>query len=533
VFGMALSVASTVVLVRGLTDQQQLHSLHGHVAVGWLVVEDLFTVLMLIALPALAAQGTATGGADGGLWASLGWTAVKLLGLVALYAGGTHLVPWFLQHVARLKSRELFTLAVLGIALGVAYGSSVALSVSMALGAFLGGMIVGRSDLSHQAAADALPLRDAFAVLFFVSVGMLFDPGFLLERPLLVLATLAIVLVVKPLSALLITLVCGYPVRTGLTVAAGLAQVGEFSFIVGGLGLSLGILPAEANHAIVAAALVSIAANPLMFLLVSPLEGRLRRVPGLGRWLADRSGAFAALPAAPQAAPPSGHVVLCGHGRTGRVIARLVRERGWPLVVVEQDRVTALRLRRDGVDAIHGDAANDLTLERTGLAHAKVLLVTLADPLATRHIVEAARRIAPAVDIVARAASESERRHLADRHGVDSVLAELELAIEMSRHTVQRFGVGSIEAQAIALDMRRGVFSPRGGAKVFEVRVGPSSRALGQRLATLGLGRGVLVMAIDRAGDLIVPDGSTELREGDVVLLVAHAERVAELHEVF
>ncbi len=536
VFGMALSVASTVVLVRGLGDQRQLQTLHGHVAVGWLVVEDLFTVLMLIALPALA-SGAGADGADGsgdpGLAASLGWTALKLVGLAALYVGGTHVVPRFLQHVARLQSRELFTLAVLGIALGVAYGSAELLSVSMALGAFLGGMIVGRSDLSHQAAADALPLRDAFAVLFFVSVGMLFDPGFLIERPLLVLATLAIVLLVKPVSALLITLACGYPVRTGLTVAAGLAQVGEFSFIVGGLGQSLDLLPAAANQAIVAAALLSIAVNPLAFLLVTPLEGRLRRVAGLGRWLADRGGALATLPPADEHTTASGHVVLCGHGRTGRVLARMVRERGWPLVVVEQDRATALRLRREGVAAIHGDAANDVTLHRTALARAKVLLITLTDPLATRHIVEAARRVAPSIEIVARATSESERRHLAERHGVESVLAELELAIEMSRHTLQHFGISSIEAQAIALDLRRGLFSPRGGAKVIEAKVTASSRALGKQLATLGLGRGVLVMAIDRAGDLIVPDGQTDLQVGDVVLLVAHAERVAALHEVF
>ncbi len=320
VFGMALSVASTVVLVRGLTDTRQLDSLQGHVAVGWLVVEDLFTVLILIALPALA-------GSSGGLAAEAGLLALKIAGLCVLYAVGTRVVPWFLQHVSRLRSRELFTLAVLGIALGVAYGSAELFSVSMALGAFLGGMIVGRSELSHQAAADALPLRDAFAVLFFVAVGMLFDPRFVLERPLLVLATLGIVLLIKPVSALLITLAVGYPIRTGVTVAAGLAQVGEFSFIVGGIGRDLGLLPNDAYQAIVAAALVSIALNPLGFATIGAVEERLRRLPVLGRWAA-RAGGLAPAKGANHAEPAlRGHAVLCGHGRTGRVLARLLRER--------------------------------------------------------------------------------------------------------------------------------------------------------------------------------------------------------------
>src|SRR5688572_7015277 len=266
VFGLALSVASTVVLVRGLTDHRLLASPQGHAAIGWLVVEDLFTVLILVALPALAATG------ERSLPAILGATGLKMLGLSAVYVAGIFVVPRFLLLVARLRSRELFTLAVLAIALGVAWGSAELFSVSMALGAFLGGMVVGQSELSHQAAADALPLRDAFAVLFFVAVGMLFDPSFVLQRPLLVLATLFIVLLVKPVSALLITLAVGYPIRTGVTVAAGLAQIGEFSFIVAGLGKSLDLVPEDAYQAIVAAALVSIALNPLGFATIGLFE---------------------------------------------------------------------------------------------------------------------------------------------------------------------------------------------------------------------------------------------------------------------
>ena len=519
VFGLALSVASTVVLVRGLTDQRQLHSLHGHVAVGWLVVEDLFTVLILVALPALA------GSSEGGLLESLGWTALKLAGLAVLYVGGTRFVPWFLQHVSRLQSRELFVLAVLGIALGVAYGSAALFSVSMALGAFLGGMIVGRSELSHQAAADALPLRDAFAVLFFVAVGMLFEPRFLLERPLLILATLGIVLVVKPVSALLITLFIGFPIRTGLTVGAGLGQIGEFSFIVGGLGQQLGILPHEATQAIVAAALISIALNPAYFLLVEPLEARLRGIRSLSRWVTGRAGELAKIPSGQDAAiAGGGHVVLCGHGRSGRVIGRMLRERKLPLVVIEQDRATVLDLRSQGVAAIHGDAANELILERASIDRARLLLITLADPLATRQAIEAARRLSPGIEIVARVDTEAERHHLSHRHRVDGVLAELELAIEMSRHTLQRFGVSQIEAQAVALDMRRGVFAPRDSARVVEVRIAPNSRAAGRQLAELALGKGILVMAIDRDGDLLVPDGQTRIEVGDLVLLLTSGE---------
>jgi CPA2 family monovalent cation:H+ antiporter-2 len=527
VFGLALSVASTVVLVRGLTDQNQLQSLHGHVAIGWLVVEDLFTVLILVALPALA------GSSEGSLAANLGWTTVKVLGLGVLYVGGTRVVPWFLLHVAKLQSRELFTLAVLGIALGIAYGSAVLLSVSMALGAFLGGMIVGQSELSHQAAADALPLRDAFAVLFFVSVGMLFEPQFLVDRPLLVLATLAIIVVVKPLSAILITLLLGYPIRTGLTVGAGLGQIGEFSFIVGGLGRSIGLLPADAHQAIVAAAMISIALNPLMFGMVTGAEERLRKLPWLNRWLANRSGHLGERPAHDGSASPlENHVVLCGHGRTGRVVARMLRERKWPLVVIDQDRATVQQLRRDGVVAIHGDAANEFILERANIDRARIVLITLPDALATRQIVENVLKRSPNVEIVARAKTEAERQHLRKMGKVEGLSAELELAVEMSRHTLQRFGVSQIEAQAIALDLRRGVFAPRDGARVIEVRIAADSQAQGKRLADLGLGKGTLVMAIDRSGHLLVPDGMTQLQAGDLVLLVTSPETMQRIREL-
>ncbi|MBL8747543.1 MAG: cation:proton antiporter [Planctomycetes bacterium] len=528
VFGMALSVASTVVLVRGLTDLRQMHSVHGHVAVGWLVVEDLLTVLMLIALPALAGGDA---GGNGGLLASLGGMVLKIAGLGVLYVVGQRVVPWFLQQVARLQSRELFTLAVLGIALGVAFGSAVLFDVSMALGAFLGGMIVGQSESSHQAAADALPLRDAFAVLFFVSVGMLFDPGFVVERPGLVLGALAIILVVKPVAALAITLMVGYPIRTAVTVAAGLAQIGEFSFIVGHLGKDLKILSPEGHQAIVVAALVSIALNPLCFAAIAPMEAWLRRFPGLSRWIADRPGELAKLPSAHDA-ELRGHAVVCGHGRSGRVLARLLRERQWPLLVIDQDRATVQALRREGVAAIHGDAANPFVLERAALAQARIVVVTLSDPISTRQIVEFVRHEAPELEIIARVQSEAERHELGKVGRADGVLAEEELAIEMARHVVQRFGASQLEAQAIALDLRRGVYAPRDGARVLEIRVRDESRAAGRPLADLGLGKGILVMAIDRKGALLVPDGQTRLEVGDLVLLITSGELTAQAKEL-
>jgi monovalent cation:H+ antiporter-2, CPA2 family len=394
-------------------------------------------------------------------------------------------------------------------------------------------MIVGRSDLSHQAAADALPLRDAFAVLFFVGVGMLFDPRFLIEEPLLVLATLAIVLVVKPLTAIVISLAVGYPVRTGLTVGAGLAQIGEFSFIVGALGQSLGLLPPAANQAIVAAALLSIAANPLALRTIEPLEARLRR----SRWIA-RLSARAALPA-PAAAGGHGakpalrdHVVLCGYGRSGRVIGRMLREREWPLVVIEQDRRIVEALRGDGVEVVHGDAAAEWTLELAGAATAKIVVVTLPDPLATRQIVGAVRRHGPNAAIVARVGSEAERHHLEHKHDVVGVLAELELAVEMSRHVLHRFGTSEIEAQTVAHDLRSGVFVPRDGARVLEVRVRAQSPAAGKRLADLALGKGVLVMAIERSGQLVVPDGQSQLEIEDRILLVADRESAHRVRDL-
>jgi CPA2 family monovalent cation:H+ antiporter-2 len=272
VLGMALSVASTVVLLRGLEDHGLVSTPAGHVAIGWLIVEDILTVIVLVVIPMLGQTGGSTATSDG-LSRALAIALVKLAALVALvFVAGSRVVPWALVHVARLRSRELFTLTILALAIAVASAAAVLFGASMALGAFLAGMVVGQSPVSQQAAADALPLRDAFAVLFFVSVGMLFEPAFLIREPLLLVAALAVVLIGKPLAALAVVAILGYSTRTGLVVAVGLAQIGEFSFILGELARHHGLLSETAYSLLVACALVSISLNPLLFRCLDPIE---------------------------------------------------------------------------------------------------------------------------------------------------------------------------------------------------------------------------------------------------------------------
>jgi CPA2 family monovalent cation:H+ antiporter-2 len=458
-------------------------------------------------------------------------TVLNLAGLALVYAAAVRIVPWFLGHVARLQSRELFTLAVLAAAVGVAYGSAQAFGVSLALGAFLGGLVVGHSDLSHQAAADALPLRDAFAVLFFVSVGMLFDPAYLLAHPGLVLLTVVIVLLAKPLAAVVIVVALRYPLRTALTVSAGLAQIGEFSFIVGGLGRTLDLLPPDALHAILAAAFLTIALNPLLFRLVAPAETLLRRWSWLARHAA---GAAAAGVAHDQDEPRRGHVVLCGHGRVGSLLARVLYERGTQLLVIEQDRSTVQALAGGQVAALHGDASNPYVLALAQLPTARLLLITLPDPIATRQIVDQARLLNPRLPVVARVHATGERQHLERQQGVEAVLGELELSLEMARLALQKLGVSAIEAQAVALDHRRrsGQSTEPSGARVLEAQVRAGSPAEGKSLTELGLGRGALVMAISRAGEFLVPDGQTRLAGGDTLLVIADREGLPRVREL-
>ncbi len=380
--------------------------------------------------------------AGAGLLAAIGWTLAKVLAFLAfMLVVGRRAVPWLLERVARTGSRELFTLAVLAIALGIAVGAASLFGVSFALGAFFAGVVISESDLSHKAAADALPLQDAFAVLFFVSVGMLFDPSILLRQPLQVVAVVLIILVGKSLAAFFIVLAFRYPLRTALTISASLAQIGEFSFILGALGISLGLLPPEARSLVVAGALLSITLNPVMFRLVAPLERWVQARPALAR-LANRT-AGAALPGLAGAARGRrlrGHAVLVGHGRVGSRVAAALSERAIPYVVIENDRESAAALGASGVAVLYGDAARPGLLEHAGLAHARLLLVTTPDPFEARAVIELARRIHPAIDIAVRTHSDAEREHLEGLEVGRAVMGERELADAMSRYALERFG---------------------------------------------------------------------------------------------
>jgi len=456
VLGLAVSVASTVVLLRALAERNALNSIHGHVAVGWLIVEDLFTVLVLVLLPAIA---TATSGAGGGIeqvLLTVGTALVKVAVLTALMlVVGARLVPWVLVQVTYTGSRELFTLAVLALALGIAVMAALVFGASPALGAFMAGIVVGESDLSHQAAADALPLRDAFAVLFFVSVGMLFDPSFLLTAPLQILAVLALVILVKGLAALAIVAALGYPLRTGLTVAAGLAQVGEFSLIVAELGRGLNMLPEEGRSLILAAAIISITLNPFLFRAVDPIEDWIRRRPRLAGLIERRKGPLSQPPTGEHEVPRRGHAVICGFGKVGGLVAHALDRRGFTYIVIDQDRRQVEELRKRGVTAFYGDAANPVFLEHANVGQASVLVIALADPPVSRHIIDQARKLNQRVRIVARTSSEAERAYLLGRDVNDVVLGEREVAAEMARYTLHRLGVTGPELQYIIQGLRQ------------------------------------------------------------------------------
>jgi CPA2 family monovalent cation:H+ antiporter-2 len=437
VFGLAISVASTVVLLRVLTDNNELHTPAGHIAVGWLVVEDLFTVLVLVLLPVLFGAGQA---GPEGIARALGWSVVKLALLVVftLQVGG-RFIPWLLGRMAATRSRELFTLAVLVVALGIAVGAAKLFGVSMALGAFLAGMVVRQSDFSLRAASEALPMRDAFAVLFFVSVGMLFDPHALWAAPGLVAATLGIVLLGKPLAALAIVLLLRYPFRTALAVAVALAQIGEFSFILAALGRELGILPEALGNALVAAAIVSISLNPLSYRAIDRLEAAARRHPRLWRRLSGRARESA--PAGEAAAPAvSYRAIVVGYGPIGRTVARLLRESGIEPTVVEMNLETVRSLRAEGLPAVYGDATHREILAEAGVAGAVALVLSTAGMHGSEEAIRLARELNPGLRVFARTAYLREMPALR-RAGADAVFAgEGEVALTITEFILRQLG---------------------------------------------------------------------------------------------
>jgi CPA2 family monovalent cation:H+ antiporter-2 len=453
VFGLALSVASTVVLLRALQERRMIETERGRIAVGWLIVEDLAMVLALVLLPALSGLlgGRVPEGEGGGLAASLGATGVwavlaltvaKVAAFVALMlVVGRRVIPWILHAVAHSGSRELFRLAVLAIALGVAFGSAELFGVSFALGAFFAGMILAESPLSHQAAQETLPLRDAFAVLFFVSVGMLFDPTILVREPGPVIATVAIIVLGKSLAAFLIVLAFRHPVGTALTISASLAQIGEFSFILAALGVSLGLLPREAQGLIVAGALLSITLNPFVFSAVDPLARWLRGRRGLADALERPAGEIAELPPAVDVETLRDHVVVVGSGRVGGPVFRELVEHGVPCVVVEQSREAAERLREGGLPVIYGDATRPEVMAHAHLECARLVIVAAPDAYQARAILALCFQLNPGLEVLVRTHSDEEREFLEAMGVARAFVGERELAVSLTRAALRRVGV--------------------------------------------------------------------------------------------
>ena len=439
VFGIALSVASTVVLLRALESLGLLDSHTGRIAVGWLVVEDLAMVLVLVLLPPLAGYlGGTQPAADGvPVWQTVGRTLLQVAAFVVLMlVVGRRVFPWLLWQVARTGSRELFTLCVVAAAVGIAFGSAALFGVSFALGAFFAGMVLRESEFSHRAAEESLPLRDAFAVLFFVSVGMLFNPAVLVEQPLRVLGVVLIILLGKSLAAALLVLAMRYPLNTALTVSASLAQIGEFSFILVGLGASLGLMDPAGQSLVLAGALISIALNPLLFRAIAPLQAFLREKSAYVRRLEARDDPLAELPMSTEQRFLAQQVVLVGYGRVGRRIADALQTAGQPFVVAEQNRELVERLRTQGVAAVAGDAAEPAVLIQAHIAHARMLVVATPDALAAQAMIDTARTLNPGIEVVVRSHNEEEAAQLRAAGAGTVFLGEAELAGAMTRHVL-------------------------------------------------------------------------------------------------
>jgi CPA2 family monovalent cation:H+ antiporter-2 len=446
VFGLALSVASTVVLLRALEERGILDSFNGRIAVGWLVVEDLVTVLVLVLLPALAgsmggvavdSHGAPVAAGDVNLWATLAITLGQVCAFIVLMlVVGRKLFPWILWQVARTGSRELFTLCVIAAAVGIAYASTHYFGVSFALGAFFAGMVLRESELAHRAAEESLPLRDAFAVLFFVSVGMLFEPAIIVEQPLKLLAVVAIIVVGKSVAAFLLVILLRYPAKTALMVSASLAQIGEFSFILAALGLSLKLMPAEGQSLILAGAIISIAVNPVVFKVTGPLERWLSKNATLAAKFERPADPLAELPMSVPHEHLRGQVVLVGYGRVGRRIAEVLKKHGIPFVVAEQNREVVDQLRKDGINAVAGNAGEPAVLIQAHIAHASMLVIATPDTFHVRAMIETARALNPNIKTVVRTHSDAEAELLRSERAGQIFMGEQELAKGMTEYVL-------------------------------------------------------------------------------------------------
>ncbi len=473
--GIAMAVASTVVLLRVLLDQGMLNTSHGHVAVGWLIVEDILTVILLVLIPlfaftpppdpaststALSTTAAPTSSLHPALAVLLALGKLALMVLV-VFVIGSRVIPKVLNAIAKLRSSELFTLTVLVLSVAIAVGSAALFGTSVALGAFLAGMVVAQSKLSHQAAADALPMRHAFAVIFFVSIGMLLNPRFLIEQPLLLVAALAVVLIVKPLAALAIVAICGYPVRTALTVALGLAQIGEFSFIVGQAALQHNLMPESAMQILVAAAIVSITINPLLFRSIDRFENALRKLPKLYNLLSARHARRAAtfnatthekLAASADSTKP--YAIIAGYGPVGRLVDAMLRDANFETLVIDMNVDTVQSLTSANRLALFGDATQHAILEEANLRKASHLIITHPSVEGLASLVVTAREINPTIEVIVRARYLAEGEALRDAGATYVVFEEGETGLALARYAMQRRNIDAQTADKLLAAVR-------------------------------------------------------------------------------
>lgn len=446
VFGLSLSCASTVVLLKALGDRGLLDSVNGKIAVGWLLVEDLVMVLVLVLLPAtavlLGGQALAGSAADENIWLTLGITLLKVTGFIAfMLIVGKRLVPWIMQVVARLGSRELFTLTVVAAAVSIAFGAYKFFGVSMALGAFFAGMVVKESDFSHRAEEETLPLREIFSILFFVSVGMLFDPRILLEEPLHVLAVVGIIMIGKTIAAMALVLFFRYPINTALTVGASLAQIGEFSFILATLGVSLQLLSLEGQNLILAGALISITLNTFLFSAIEPVQRWIRERSHLARLLERSGDPLAMLPDEVSQDYLRDQVVIIGHGEVGRRITKNLMAENIKVVIAEENREIVENLREKGIAAVSGVATEPGVLIQAHIQHARLLVISPMDIIDIHKIVDIATTLNPQIQVLICAESKEEAEVIRRDNIGEVYFAKEEMAKNMSNHILNQIEI--------------------------------------------------------------------------------------------
>ena len=446
VFGLSLSCASTVVLLKALGDRGLLESVNGKIAVGWLLVEDLVMVLALVLLPAtavlLGGQALAESSADENIWLTLGITLLKVAGFIAfMLIVGKRIVPMIMQVVARIGSRELFTLTVVAAAVSIAFGAYKVFGVSMALGAFFAGMVVKESDFSHRAEEETLPLREIFAILFFVAVGMLFDPRILLEQPLHVLAVVGIIMIGKTIAAMALVLFFRYPINTALTVGASLAQIGEFSFILAALGVSLGLLTLEGQNLILAGALISITLNSFLFSAIEPVQRWIRERSHLARLLERSGDPLSMLPDEVSQDYLRDQVVMVGHGEVGRRITKTLMENNIKVVIAEENREIVERLREKGIAAVSGVATEPSVLIQAHIQHARLLVLSPMDIIDIHKIVDIAKMLNPHIEVLICAESKEEAEVIRRDQIGQVYFAKEEMAKNMTGHILHQIQV--------------------------------------------------------------------------------------------